>query len=61
MAFKIIKKDNKEYRKNINPNGRCKYYPELRCVCCNENCDYNVGVDDELDEKLEFQFSHFYE
>ena len=50
MAFQIIEKDGKSYRKNINKTGKCKYYPEVRCVCCNPECDNNCSVDDELEE-----------
>lgn len=53
MAFQIVEKNGKQYRKNINPNGKCKYYPELRCVCCNPDCDYNCRIDDGIEEKME--------
>ena len=53
MAFQIIEKDGKSYRKNINKTGQCKHYPEVRCVCCNPECDHNCSVDDELEEMLE--------
>ena len=55
MAFQIIEKDGKSYRKNINKTGQCKHYPEVRCVCCNPECDHNCSVDDELEEMLENQ------
>ena len=51
--FEIIEKDGNRYRKNINPNGMCKHYPELRCVCCNEECDHNCSIDDLLLEQIE--------
>ena len=53
MAFQIIEKNGKQYRKNINPNGKCKYHVELRCVCCNPDCDYNCNIDDEVEEEME--------
>ena len=53
MAFQIIEKNGKQYRKNINPNGKCKYHVELRCVCCNPDCDYNCSIDDETEEEME--------
>ena len=59
MSFKIVKKNGREYRKNINPNGKCKYYKELRCVCCNPECDYNCSVDDELEEQMEKDLEKF--
>ena len=59
MAFQIIEKDGKSYRKNINKTGKCKYYPEVRCVCCNPECDNNCSIDDELEEMLENQFMNF--
>lgn len=59
MAFQIIEKDGKSYRKNINKTGQCKHYPEVRCVCCNPECDHNCSVDDELEEMLENQLMDF--
>lgn len=59
MAFQIIEKDGKSYRKNINKTGQCKHYPEVRCVCCNPECDHNCSVDDELEEMLENQLMGF--
>lgn len=59
MAFQIIEKDGKSYRKNINKTGQCKHYPEVRCVCCNPECDHNCSVDDELEEMLENQSMGF--
>ena len=53
MAFQIIEKNGKQYRKNINPKGKCKYHVELRCVCCNPHCDYNCSIDDEKEEEME--------
>ena len=53
IMFEIIEKDDKIYKKNINPDGMCKYYQELRCICCNEMCDYNCSIDDLLNEELE--------
>lgn len=53
MAFDIIKKNGKEYRRNINKNGNCKYHKDLKCVCCNPECDHNCSIDDELQEKIE--------
>ena len=35
VAFKIIEKNGKSYRKNINTTGQCVHDPEIRCVCCN--------------------------
>lgn len=52
MAFKIIEKNGNQYRKHINPDGQCKYHPELRCICCNTECDHNCSVDDELEDEL---------
>lgn len=59
MAFKIIKLNGKNYRKNINPDGKCKYYKELRCVCCNPDCDYNISIDDILEEQIENDLEKF--
>lgn len=52
MAFKTIENNGNQYRKHINSNGKCKYYPELRCVCCNSECDHNCRIDDELEDEL---------
>lgn len=52
MAFKIIEKNGNQYRKHINPDGNCKHYPKLRCVCCNPECDHNCSIDDELEDEL---------
>ena len=54
-----IEKNEKSYRKNINKTGQCKHYPEVRCVCCNPECDHNCSVDDELEEMLENQLMDF--
>lgn len=59
MAFKIIKKNGKSYRKNINATGQCVYYPEVRCVSCNPTCDHNVSIDDELEEEMENRLEEF--
>ena len=59
MAFKIIEKNEKRYRKNINKTGMCKHYPDVRCVCCNPECDHNCSIDDELEEELENSLDEF--
>ena len=59
MAFKIIEKNGRSYRKNINQTGMCKHYPDLRCVCCNPECDHNCSIDDELEEELENRLDEF--
>lgn len=51
--FQIIEKNGRKYRKNINPDGRCKHHQNLKCVCCNPECDYNCSIDDELEEQME--------
>lgn len=53
MAFQIIEKNGKQYRKNINTTGNCKHYQNIRCVCCNPDCDRNCSIDDELVEEME--------
>lgn len=53
MAFQIIEKNGKQYRKHINNTGKCKYHSELKCVCCNPECDHNCSIDDELEEIME--------
>ena len=53
MAFQIIEKNGKSYRKNINKTGQCKYNYQLKCVCCNPECDHNCSIDDELEEEIE--------
>lgn len=59
VAFKIIEKNGKSYRKNINTTGQCVHYPEIRCVCCNPECDHNCSIDDELEEELENRLDEF--
>ena len=59
MSFEIVKKDGKTYRKNINKTGRCVGYPELKCVCCNPECDHNCSIDDELEEQMENELERF--
>lgn len=59
MAFKIIEKNGKSYRVNINKTGMCKYYPSLKCICCNPECDYNCSIDDELEEELYIRLEEF--
>ena len=59
MAFKIIEKNGKSYRKNINQTGMCKYHSDIRCVCCNPECDYNCNIDDELEEEMENRLDDF--
>ena len=59
MAFKIIKKNGKSYRKNINTTGQCMYYPGVKCVCCNPTCDHNSSIDDELEEEMENRLEEF--
>lgn len=59
MSFKIIKKNGTSYRKNINKTGMCKYYPDLKCVCCNPECDHNCSIDDELEEEMENRLEEF--
>lgn len=59
MAFKIVEKNDKIYRKNINTTGQCVYYPDVRCVCCNPTCDHNVSIDDELEEEMENMIENF--
>lgn len=59
MAFQIVEKNGKQYRKNINKTGRCKYYPELQCVCCDPECDHNCRIDDELEEIIENKLFDF--
>ena len=44
VAFKIIEKNGKSYRKNINTTGQCVHYPEIRCVFCNPECDHNCSI-----------------
>lgn len=60
MAFQIIENNGKRYRKNINPNGKCKYHADLRCVCCNPDCDYNCSINDELEEKMDELFNEIF-
>ena len=59
MAFKIIEKNGKSYRKNINTTGTCKHYQDLKCVCCNQECDHNCSIDDELEEEIEDRLDEF--
>ena len=59
MEFKIIEKNGRSYRKNINQTGMCKHYPDLRCVCWNPECDHNCSIDDELEEELENRLDEF--
>ena len=59
MAFKIMEKNGKSYRKNINKTGMCKYYSDLKCVCCNPECDHNCSIDDELEEEIENRLEEF--
>lgn len=53
MSFDIIQKDGKEYRKNINKSGNCKEFSDIKCCCCNPDCDHNVSIDDLLEEEME--------
>ena len=52
MGFYIKIKKGRQYRININKTGKCKYYPDLSCACCNQNCDHNVSIDDEAEEEI---------
>lgn len=53
MAFDIIEKNGKQYRKNINKTGKCKHYNDIKCISCNPECDHNCSIDDELEEEME--------
>lgn len=55
MAFEIIEKDGCIYRRNINKTGKCKHYPDLKCCCCDPECDYNVSIDDELEDMMDME------
>lgn len=37
----------------------CKYYPDVKCVCCNLECDHNCSIDDELEEEIEDKLEEF--
>ena len=58
--FNIIELNGNTYRKNINPSDRCKYYPLVKCVCCNGECDYNVSIDDLLEEQFEEELDNYF-
>lgn len=60
MSFHIIEKNGKSYRKNINTTGMFKHYPNIRCVCCNPECDHNCSIDDELEEEFDSNIFKLY-
>lgn len=53
-------KTGKSYRKNINTTGKCAYHPEVKCICCNPTCHYNVSIDNELEEEIENRFRRIF-